>query len=143
MAVLTGQVLTATQFTSFCPNLSTDGHVFGAVTSPFLVEDSKTALTHAAVNRVGNVSVPAQMAIVGVKLNSYLQDYYFRVHVRPSRIDLGNLLSSQTRQVEVWNAHLTSKLLASITRERVEGFVLSEPVATPTRSWRWRPGHIR
>ena len=132
MAVLTGQVLTATQFTSFCPSLSTDGHVFGAVTSPFLVEDSKTALTHAAVNRVSNVSVPAQMAIVGVKLNSYLQDYYFRVHVRPSRIDLGNLLSSQTRQVEVWNAHLTSKLLASITRESVEGLVLSEPVATPT-----------
>lgn len=132
MAVLTGQVLTATQFTSFCPNLSTDGHVFGAVTSPFLVEDSKTALTHIAVTRVGNVSVPAQMAIAGVKLKSYLQDYYFRVHVRPSRIDLGNLLSSQTRQVEVWNAHLTSKLLASITRESVEGLVLSEPVATPT-----------
>lgn len=63
---------------------------------------------------------------------SFLDDFYYRVHVRPGRIDLGNLLSSQTRDVEVWNAHLTGKLLSTITDVGLDGIDLVEPVAAPT-----------
>lgn len=63
---------------------------------------------------------------------SYRDDYYDRIHVKPSLIDLGNLLSSQVREVEVWNAHLTAKLLSSIDRSNTEGLTLAEPAAPPT-----------
>ena len=63
---------------------------------------------------------------------SFLDDYYYRVHVRPGRIALGNLLSSQTRDVEVWNAHFEGKLLSSITDVGLDGIDLAEPVPAPT-----------
>src|SRR3546814_15170582 len=37
---------------------------------------------------------------------SYFDDFYNRIHIAPSRIDLGNLISVQTRNVVVWNAWL-------------------------------------
>src|SRR3546814_21041247 len=37
---------------------------------------------------------------------SYFDDFYNRIHISPSRIDLGNLISVQTRNVVVWNAWL-------------------------------------
>lgn len=43
-------------------------------------------------------------AIAGSIAHGYLQDYYYRVHVTPTHIDLGNLVSAQQRKVRVWNA---------------------------------------
>jgi len=36
--------------------------------------------------------------------NSFFQDFYFRVHVDPIKLDLQTVASSQTRQFTVWNA---------------------------------------
>lgn len=68
----------------------------------------------------------------GWRMPSFLDDYYYRVHIRPGVIDLGNLLSSQTRQVEVWNAHFVGKLLSSITDVGLDGIDLAEPAPAPT-----------
>lgn len=43
-------------------------------------------------------------AIAGSVMRSYLLDYYDRIHLDPTSIDLGNLVTSQTRTVTVWNA---------------------------------------
>lgn len=66
------------------------------------------------------------------KAPSFLDDYYYRVHIRPGIIDLGNLLSVQVRSVEVWSAHFQPNLLSSITDLGTAGLTLSEPQLTPT-----------
>lgn len=35
---------------------------------------------------------------------SYMDDYYYRVHLRPAVLNLGTLANAQSRPVEVWNA---------------------------------------
>lgn len=65
-------------------------------------------------------------------VGTFIDDLYYRVHVRPGRIDLGNLLSSQSRDVEVWNAHFTGKLLSSIDNEGLDGIDLTQPAPPPT-----------
>lgn len=44
-------------------------------------------------------------AIIGQRLPSFKNDFYERIHVRPTRIDLGTVANSITRQVSVWNAY--------------------------------------
>ena len=71
-------------------------------------------------------------ALLGVTARSFTEDYYDRVHVRPSRIDLGSTMSVQTREVEVWNAWLEAHLLTAIVASNAEGMTLSGPAAPPT-----------
>ena len=40
----------------------------------------------------------------GYKVGSFFDDYYFRIHVLPRSIDVGNVLGVQTRVVSYWNA---------------------------------------
>lgn len=63
---------------------------------------------------------------------SYYDDYYNRVHVIPRTLDIGNLLSVQTRQVSVWNAWLTSRALSAITESGTDGLTESGIVAPTT-----------
>lgn len=60
------------------------------------------------------------------------RDWYHRIHIVPASIALGNLLSSQTREVEVWNAHFADKLLSSIDGTGTSGLNLIEPEEAPT-----------
>lgn len=78
------------------------------------------------------VDVLPAVSFIGQKQPSFLEDYYYRIHVRPSTIALGNLLSTQVRQVEVWNSHLSNKLLSSISSTGLDGIVMSGPPAPPT-----------
>jgi len=63
---------------------------------------------------------------------SYSDDWYRRVHVRPNPLALGNLLSSQVREVEVWNAHFAGKLLSAVNGSNTDGLVLAAPADPPT-----------
>ena len=59
------------------------------------------------------IDLEPKTASVAWRMPTFLDDYYFRVHVKPGVIALGNLLSSQIRTVEVWSAHLSSKPVSS------------------------------
>lgn len=63
---------------------------------------------------------------------SYYDDFYNRVHVVPQTLDIGNLLSVQTREARVWNAYSTSKALSSITETGTTGLTQSGIVAPTT-----------
>ncbi|WP_151790020.1 hypothetical protein [Acinetobacter junii] len=52
--------------------------------------------------------------VQGIKTLSYYDDYYNRVHITPSLLELGNIASEQTETVNVWNAYLVPKTLLSI-----------------------------
>ncbi len=66
------------------------------------------------------------------KFNSYFDDYYNRIHIAPSTLELGNVASEQVSSVNVWNAHLTPKTLQSIDGLQ-EGLNVSGQLATPLK----------
>lgn len=63
---------------------------------------------------------------------TFLDDYYFRIHVMPGQLVLGNLLSAQTRTVEVWNSYLSASLLTSLGQVGTDGITLQQPQTPPT-----------
>lgn len=75
----------------------------------------------------GNIAPKAY----GLILPTHSNFIYNRVHVKPSRIDLSNLLSQQTRRVEVWSAYYSIKRLASIDSFGIDGITLEQPEAAP------------
>lgn len=66
------------------------------------------------------------------RMPSFLDDYYYRVHVRPGVIELGNLLSTQVRDVEVWSAYFEPQLLSSLSQVGTDGITLTQPQVPPT-----------
>lgn len=63
---------------------------------------------------------------------TFLDDFYYRIHIRPGVIVLGNLLSAQTRTVEVWSGHFDPKLLSSLSGAGTDGITLTQPEVPPT-----------
>lgn len=61
----------------------------------------------------------------------FKEDWYYRIHVTPRNINLGNLLSEVSTTFEVWNAYLETKTLDEITETRTEGLVIVKPVVEP------------
>jgi hypothetical protein len=53
---------------------------------------------------------PAQPGFVlsGIKLGSFFDDYYNRIHVDPLAFELGPISSQQVRQFSIWNAYTDS-----------------------------------
>lgn len=89
--------------------------------------------TFGFVNVVSNLPISELENVVSVQLaRSFQDDYYYRIHVRPGKLNLGNILSSQERPIEVWNAYFDSQLLSSVTAVGNDGITLSEPVVPPT-----------
>jgi hypothetical protein len=58
-------------------------------------------------------------------------DLYNRIHVIPAVINLGNVLTDENQDVEVWNAHFVQKTLAVVTESGTQGITLLTPGATP------------
>lgn len=72
------------------------------------------------------------LARSGTIATSYYDDFYNRVHVTPRTLDIGNLLSVQTREVSVWNAWLTDQALSAISESGTDGLTESGIVAPTT-----------
>jgi len=70
----------------------------------------------------------APLVWAGAKAQAFVDDFYERVHVVPNRIDLGNLINPQTRNIEVWNAFIgSSKTLTQILTTNASGTTLTPP----------------
>lgn len=63
-------------------------------------------------------------SIVASLCPSFLDDFYFRVHATPSRLDLGNVVTTQVSPVRIWNAWLEPLTLEGIAGTE-EGVLLS------------------
>ena len=67
------------------------------------------------------------------KLASWFDDYYNRIHATPTRLDIGNLFTTQSRTFRVWNAYLDSaKTLDSVSESGTEGILITAPATPPT-----------
>ena len=56
---------------------------------------------------------------------TFLDDFYYRIHIRPGVIVLGNLLSAQVRTVEVWSGYFDPKLLSSLSIVGTDGIMFT------------------
>lgn len=75
----------------------------------------------------------AHWAISGNIQQSYFTDFYNQIHTSQRTIDLGNVLSSKSVQVEVWSAFLdTNNLYQIIHTGADDGLTIVEPVVAPT-----------
>lgn len=71
-------------------------------------------------------------ARLGAVAHAYFNDFYFRVYITPARIDLGNLVTAQTRTVTVWNAWLDRTLnLPDVQAVNAGGITITGPGAFP------------
>jgi hypothetical protein len=74
----------------------------------------------------------------GSVAGSFADDWYNHIHLLPGRLNLGNLLSSQTRPVEVFNAWEEDKILNTIETKNADGIAIkglesqSDPVLPKT-----------
>lgn len=131
MAVLDGQYLQPSEGGIDNPYLTIDHDEFAWVDIPqesyagLLAGAGDPLETHWPVEANGT-EIDAQ------PLNAYLFDYYYRIHISPELLDLGNLLSSQTRNVYLWNAYLEPKLLQSVDTTGFDGISMIEPEPAPT-----------
>lgn len=98
---------------------------------PLMLELDGPATMPLGAAPVVPVSKPPAFS-AAARVGGFVDDFYYRVHVRPGVLDLGNLLSSQTRDVEVWNAHLEAKELEEVTSTGLDGVTLDQPEEPPT-----------
>lgn len=67
----------------------------------------------------------------GALLPAFVADWYHRIHVIPSTIDLGNLVSPVELVLEVWNARFDAQTLDAIIETGTDGLLLSGQPAPP------------
>lgn len=80
----------------------------GAYPSDSLVRPGGAAIaTHWPVEANGR-------PISATRLRSYQDEYYYRIHIAPQQLDLGNVASTQTTAVSVWNAYLEPRTLTTL-----------------------------
>ena len=131
MAGKVGQIANNITYPETPLHISTDLNTFGQVLfdpAPFVAD----ALQGNGQYNIYRIPLDNSWAIAGQRAPSFLEDFYYRVHVFPTLTDLGNLLSVQIRDLEVWNAHFVSKDLNSISSTGTDGIVLTEPFPPPT-----------
>jgi len=82
--------------------------------------------------RLGDGVVAEQGNVIhGTLYGGVNETFYNRILIEPSQLDMGNLLSNQTRVIVVWNGFLTSKTLEAFQRNNDAGITVNEPVAPP------------
>lgn len=126
MAVLTGYKLSSGWLIQ-----STD-HLHIANVDAFgnaLFETHGASLTQQGMS--GVVALTAQTphanrVLSGVKAKSFTDDWYHRFHITPGYVSFGNILSTNTATVTLWNAYLEDRTLISLTG-LVEGLSADGP----------------
>lgn len=70
---------------------------------------------------------------VGAGSLSYttFRDWYYRIHIVPTSVSLGNLSGDTTRQLLVWNAFFNTVSLESVVLENGDGILLNSPILPP------------
>ena len=63
----------------------------------------------------------------GGKSRSFIDDWYYRIHFSPTALDLGNVVSSQCRDVIVWNAYLSPVPFTAFSSSGLDGISLTPP----------------
>jgi hypothetical protein len=83
-------------------------------------------------SRAFPLSVDKNVDHPGYVCPTWARDYLNRIHIYPNRIDLGNVLSTQEKDITVWNSYSEDRSLASVVGTGTDGFTLLHPESPPT-----------
>lgn len=114
------------------PHISNDLNSFGQTAfTPTLalkasVGGGQGTYSHFKVNVANNYAISGQIA------PAFLYDFYFRVHLTPFSLKLGDITGVESHDVELWNSHLTPQSLGSISKTGDDDITLIQPTPTPT-----------
>ena len=126
MAVITAQLLNAGAFFQRNPHIAVDlwGYGWFDQHDPSPIARLTSDPVQALVMPQLPVSNGAARPILGQPALHFGVDFYDTIHVSTNRLELGNVVTTQSLPVYVWNAYLEPKNLSAITG-LVEGLVLS------------------
>ncbi|NMZ73388.1 hypothetical protein HBO32_09785 [Pseudomonas nitroreducens] len=129
MAVLLGSISRSAQNAGANPHLAVDLQRFSGIAGwPPAAAKVSGAPSTVVVNAWPVRTTPRLLA--GRRSTAYSDDFYYRVHVSPQRLELGNVVSTQQQPMFVWNAFLEVRTLQGITGTD-EGLQLSGQAAPP------------
>lgn len=130
MSVLVGQIFKSAIGSLVAATLSSSMGQFGVdYWPPHAVVEGPTPIGALVSNLPVSVS---PRVLVGSIPRSYVRDFYYRVHVIPQQIDLGNLVISQVRNIDVWNAWPdTAQTLDDFLTLNTSGIIITTPGAPP------------
>lgn len=116
-------------------NISTNLNSYGVDFWPTYTSDSG-ALPVNTVEAVGkNLPVETITYIIlepNAPVNSYFNDYYFRIHIIPNPYALGVVLTDQNLSVEVWNTFFVDNPISGITGINTNGITIFNALGTTT-----------
>lgn len=124
MTLLAGAILST-------PTLSQGGRVtadIDAYAGPWL-PGAQAVAGGPAGTMARAVAAAFPRALAGATVTSYIDDLYYRVHVMPGRLDLGNVATVQTVPVVIWNAWFETQVLEGIGAVDADGISLSGAAA--------------
>lgn len=90
-----------------------------------------TTQAHGLVKGSGLVTEPAYKIPTGQRQPGVNDTFYNRILLDPSVLELGNLLSNQTRSITLWNGFLEDRDLESFQRTVDDGITINQPVRAP------------
>lgn len=67
----------------------------------------------------------------GEVMKTFHHDWYYRIHLVPSELNLGNVIADQQRQVLLWNAYFVDKNLLSVDFPNQVGTSITDPIGAP------------
>lgn len=128
MAVLNGYMPNTAFGGLLDPNISSNLHAFELDWWPPHDDDTEATpilalVTHWPVEQ-------AARELPGYRTRDYADDLYNRVHIYPQLVALGNVVSTQTTPIAVWNAWLVDRTLVSING-LAEGLQVSGQASPP------------
>lgn len=134
MATLTGILFPSNKVQDdgfLSPSVEGDGGAGNNVATPQLVAGAGRVATGARAVNLPTTVGPAR-TLAGHATRAFSDEWFERVHILPSRIDVGNLVAQQTRAVEVWNAYRSAaRTLSGVAGFDVDGVSIS-PAAAAT-----------
>lgn len=77
-----------------------------------------------------NGSAPIPRNHSGAKGVTDVDDFYYRVHVAPARLDLGNILNAQTVTIAVFNGFFVAEGLNGVSGQNTSGLQLNDPIGS-------------
>lgn len=99
---------------------------------PYHVTDLKLDYVSTALTSNVPVDSVTFSILAGTHITlSYLNDFYFRIHIDPSSVDLGVVVSAQSYTINIWNAWFNSTTLNSATAVTLPDTELNFPYAIP------------
>lgn len=128
MAGIVGNATTDVLYGAANPRLSEDLDDLTEVVVPLDYYEVFGGPQNSLVWSYARMPEALRRGISGAVQNNFWDDFYQRIHVFPSRIDLGTVANAQSRDIAVWNAHTQlSANLTNIVLTNADGIELEGP----------------